>query len=301
LGSTSSLSRSCRVRPVTPPHPARSLQLAAIVFGARQHGRSDVRALCRDGTGLHPGGGDLPDGAPLRIGCRHNLSRPRAPRTLSPPPPLFQGSVRWANCTAAAFDLLLTPVCVLLPKPEWWHDGALKTLSKTVVRVVDNGHGHMMRATVLSGLQPAWEVSPRSAADLKEAAKHYSLAAKLASPHGQGHPPSPSGSASAPPQGAPAAAPFRLCGGADLFPGEEERPGQRPGHCAPRHRLVCSSQPVPNSPYPELFRRIRPPRPVVPYRSSNSAIWQPLTSARRPPRKPQRPQRRLQRRRPRPW
>jgi len=219
----------------------------------------------------------------------------------SAPPPLFQGSVRWANCTAAAFDLLLTPECVLLPKPEWWHDGALKTLSKTVVRVVDNGHGHMMRATVLSGLQPAWEVSPRSAADLKEAAKHYSLAAKLASPHGQGHPPSPSGSASAPPQGAPAAAPFRLCGGADLFPGEEERPGQRPGHCAPRHRLVCSSQPVPNSPYPELFRRIRPPRPVVPYRSSNSAIWQPLTSARRPPRKPQRPQRRLQRRRPRPW
>jgi hypothetical protein len=161
--------------------------------------------------------------------------------------------VRWANCTAAAFDLLLTPECVLLPKPEWWHDGALKTLSKTVVRVVDNGHGHMMRATVLSGLQPAWEVSPRSAADLKEAAKHYSLAAKLASPHGQGHPPSPSGSASAPPQGAPAAAPFRLCGGADLFPGEEERPGQRPGHCAPRHRLVCSSQPVPNSPYPRAL------------------------------------------------
>ena len=89
--------------------------------------------------------------------------------------------MHWANCTAAAFDLLLTPECVLLPKPEWWHDRALKTLSKTVVNSVDNGHGHMMRATVLSGQQPAWELSPRSAADLKEAAKHYSLAAKLVS------------------------------------------------------------------------------------------------------------------------
>lgn len=91
-----------------------------------------------------------------------------------------KGSAQWANCTAAAFDLLLTPECSLLPKPEWWHDGALKILSETVVRVVDNGHGHMMRATVLSGQQPAWELSPRSAADLTEAAKHYSRAAKLA-------------------------------------------------------------------------------------------------------------------------
>lgn len=89
--------------------------------------------------------------------------------------------MQWANCTSAAFDLLLTRECSLLPKPEWWHDGALKAISKTVVRVVDNGHGHMMRATVLSGQQPAWELSPRSAADLTEAAKHYSLAAKLVS------------------------------------------------------------------------------------------------------------------------
>ena len=109
--------------------------------------------------------------------------------------------MQWANCTAAAFDLLLTPECSLLPKPEWWHDGALKTLSKTVVRVVDNGHGHMMRATVLSGQQPAWELSPRSAADLAEAAKHYSLAAKLVSAAQSRCPPCALGSA--PPQGGP--------------------------------------------------------------------------------------------------
>ena len=36
-----------------------------------------------------------------------------------------------------------------------------------------------MRAAVLSGQCPAWESGPRSAADLKEAAKHFERAAAL--------------------------------------------------------------------------------------------------------------------------
>ena len=38
---------------------------------------------------------------------------------------------------------------------------------------------NQMRAAVLSGLCAAWEAGPRSAAELKEAAKHFERAAAL--------------------------------------------------------------------------------------------------------------------------
>ena len=90
------------------------------------------------------------------------------------------GSEDWAKATASAFDVLKLEACDEVVKPEWWNDEGLKALSARVVRaapneVVANG----MRALVLSGQCDAWEVGPRSAAELKEAAVHYDQAAAL--------------------------------------------------------------------------------------------------------------------------
>ena len=43
----------------------------------------------------------------------------------------------------------------------------------------DDGIANQMRALVLRGHFTAWEVGPRSAAELKEAATHYERAAAL--------------------------------------------------------------------------------------------------------------------------
>ena len=65
-------------------------------------------------------------------------------------------------------------------KPEWWGDEGLKALSARVVRAApDDLQANMMRANVLSGQHGAWEAGPRSAAELKEAAKHYERSADL--------------------------------------------------------------------------------------------------------------------------
>merc|ERR1740124_1758214 len=45
--------------------------------------------------------------------------------------------------------------------------------------------GHLMRAAVLAGKFPDWESGPCSAADLKEAAKHFERAAQLNPAPGQ--------------------------------------------------------------------------------------------------------------------
>ena len=67
-----------------------------------------------------------------------------------------------------------------MAKPAWWNDEDLKALSKRVVRGAPNhGHSHLARALVLRGEEDAWEAGPRSAAELKEAAKHYERAAEL--------------------------------------------------------------------------------------------------------------------------
>ena len=86
----------------------------------------------------------------------------------------------WAEVTALAFSKLIQEVCDEVAKPEWWNDEGLKVLSARVVRVApDDGVACQMRAVVLSGLCGAWEVGPRSVAELKEAATHWDRAAAL--------------------------------------------------------------------------------------------------------------------------
>ena len=90
------------------------------------------------------------------------------------------GSEKWAKATAWAFSLLTQEACAEVAKPEWWNDEGLKALSARVVRVAPDDFGaNQMRAAVLSGQGGAWEVGPRSVAELKEAATHYDRAAAL--------------------------------------------------------------------------------------------------------------------------
>ena len=80
------------------------------------------------------------------------------------------GSRLWADATAMAFDLLRNRRCAEAVKPEWWNDEALKALSARVVRAAPNDTvANTMRAAVLSGTCAAWEVEPRSAAEIKKA------------------------------------------------------------------------------------------------------------------------------------
>ena len=90
------------------------------------------------------------------------------------------GSENWARATADAFDKFRLPECADVTKPEWWNDEELKALSARVMRAApDDVAAHDMRALVLTGQGAAWEAGPRSAAELKEAAKHYERAAAL--------------------------------------------------------------------------------------------------------------------------
>ena len=77
--------------------------------------------------------------------------------------------------------MLTREACAEVAKPEWWNDEGLKALSARVVRAApDEAVANQMRAEVLSGSRgDAWEVGPRSAAELKEAATHYERAAAL--------------------------------------------------------------------------------------------------------------------------
>ena len=90
------------------------------------------------------------------------------------------GSVGWARATAGALGMLRQEACAEVAKPEWWSDEGLKALSARVVRAApDDMHANQMRALVLVGQCPAWEVGPRSAAELREAAAHFERAAAL--------------------------------------------------------------------------------------------------------------------------
>ena len=82
--------------------------------------------------------------------------------------------------TARSFSILAQEVCAEVAKPEWWSDEELKALSARVVRAApDDLQANQMRADVLSRQLSAWEVGPRSAAELREAATHYDRAAAL--------------------------------------------------------------------------------------------------------------------------
>ena len=75
---------------------------------------------------------------------------------------------------------LVQDACAEVAKPDWWNDEGLKALSARVVRAApDEVETNRMRAVVLRGLSRAWEVGPRSAAKLREAAMHYDRAAAL--------------------------------------------------------------------------------------------------------------------------
>merc|ERR1740139_1774390 len=116
-----------------------------------------------------------------------NSGRPveAAPLCLQAAARFPEGSADWASSIAGAFDMLCLPECAEVAKPGWWNDEALKTLSKAVLRATGSLVGHAMRAEVLAGKLPAWESGPRSAADLKEAAKHFEWAAALTRGPGQ--------------------------------------------------------------------------------------------------------------------
>merc|ERR1740139_585967 len=116
-------------------------------------------------------------GATLGNSGRHAEAAPLYLQAAARSP---EGSANWANSTAHAFNKLRLTECAEVAKPGWWNDEALKTLSKAVVRATGSEAGHAMRAGVLSGQCPGWELGPRSAADLKEAATHFERAAVLA-------------------------------------------------------------------------------------------------------------------------
>ena len=94
---------------------------------------------------------------------------------------LLVGSERWAVATAAAFEALMQKGVIEVAKPEWWNDEGLKALSFIAVGAAPNdGPTIQMRAAVLSGLYGNhWEVGPRSAAELKQAAAHFEQAAAM--------------------------------------------------------------------------------------------------------------------------
>ena len=91
------------------------------------------------------------------------------------------GSENWAVATADAFHMLQQNECAEVAKPEWWNDEGLKALSARVVGAAPNEESALdMRAYVLSGAcGGAWEVGPRSAAELKEAAALFDRSAAM--------------------------------------------------------------------------------------------------------------------------
>jgi len=95
-----------------------------------------------------------------------------------------EGTNRWAQSAACAFDLLRLGDCCEVPKPEWWNDEGLKALSAQVVALLPNeSTPQAMRAHVLCGSAVVWNnwsAGPRTAAEVKEAATWYRRAAKVA-------------------------------------------------------------------------------------------------------------------------
>jgi len=105
---------------------------------------------------------------------------------------MLEGTEDWATAAALAFDRLSHPACREVPKPEWWNDEALKTLSARLLAVApDKSESCAMRACVLGGTtgplsgttgplsKAPWNAAPRTAAEIKEAATLYRRAAKV--------------------------------------------------------------------------------------------------------------------------
>jgi len=94
------------------------------------------------------------------------------------------GTGNWAEAAASAFDMLKSPECDEVPKPEWWNDEGLKALSARVATLApDKPQSCCMRASVLSGgahFKASWNVGPRTAAEIKDAAAWYRRSAMVA-------------------------------------------------------------------------------------------------------------------------
>ena len=97
---------------------------------------------------------------------------------------LFEdGTKDRAESAASAFDVLKTPDCDEAPKPEWWNDEGLKSLSARVVAIAPNYPNALsMRGLILAGgavFAQSWNARPRTAAEIKEAATWFRRAAKV--------------------------------------------------------------------------------------------------------------------------
>ena len=150
-------------------------------YASRQDWRKAAKSL-REAIALRP---DEPV-AYFNLGAALSNSGHRveaAQRYLDAKERYSVGSEDWAEATAGAFSMLRMEECAEVVKPEWWDDKALKALSARALRTGPNVvMAHAMRAHVLSGLLgDAWEVGPRSAAELEQAATHYDRAAALCS------------------------------------------------------------------------------------------------------------------------
>ena len=148
-------------------------------YASKEDWRKAARA-CREAIALRPDDAE----AYFSLGGALNNSAhyvEAAQRFLEAKERLPVGSEGWAETTAVAFSTLVQEECAEVAKPEWWNDEGLKALSARVVRAApDNAIAHHMRGLVLAGLSyDAWEVGPRSAAELREAAAHFERAAAL--------------------------------------------------------------------------------------------------------------------------
>ena len=148
-------------------------------YASKEDWRRSAR-VCREAIALRP---DRPMayynlGAAL-ANSKHNVEASQ--RFLEANERFLAGSVGWALAMAAAFDMLKREECDEVAKPEWWNDEELKALSARVVRAApDDCQANHMRVVVRSGhCGGSWEVGPRSAAELKEAATHFDRAAAL--------------------------------------------------------------------------------------------------------------------------
>ena len=93
------------------------------------------------------------------------------------------GTEPWATAAAAAFNVLRHDDQRTMARPEWWHDAGLKRLSAQAVKAAPRAVVTvMMRAMVLVPKcegdgwvehEPTWSVGPRSAAEIREAARMY--------------------------------------------------------------------------------------------------------------------------------
>ena len=95
-----------------------------------------------------------------------------------------EGTKCWVGAASCAFCVLKQPDCNEVPKPKWWKDEALQALSARVVALApEDPHVCTMRARVLIGdtfCATPWNVGPRTAAEIKEAATRYRRAAMQA-------------------------------------------------------------------------------------------------------------------------